>query len=325
MDIWHDLEDIPADCGPAVITIGVFDGVHRGHRRLIGAAVRQARHLGLPCIMMTFAPHPMSVIAPDRVPQLLGSMAERAHFANELGVNHLLALTFDKDLAALSPDDFVQHILVERLGAAAVVVGENFTYGHKAAGETETLKESGKQLGFDVDVIPLLAEDGHVLSSSFIRSCLSEGRVDEAAWALGRPFSVTSEIERGAGRGGRELGYPTANLYIDESRATPRDGVYAGWLTVIDNGEIDGDMSPGHRYPAAISVGNNPTFDDPRRSVEAFVLDHEADLYGREATVEFTEFVRPVVAFNSVDELIAGIDHDVKVTRERLGIAPSDA
>ncbi|MCK7636821.1 bifunctional riboflavin kinase/FAD synthetase [Corynebacterium sp. P7202] len=318
MDIWHGLEKIPTDLDGSVVTIGVFDGVHRGHRRLIAAATRRARECGLPSVLMTFDPHPMAVFAPDRLPPMLGTVATRADLARELGVDHMLVVPFTVDMAKQSPGEFVRGVLVDRLRADTVVVGENFTFGHRASGNTDTLRELGERHGIRVDVRELLTEDGITISSSVIRRLLREGDVARANWALGRPFRLSGEVVRGAGRGGRELGYPTANLYFPESVAVPADGVYCGWFTLCDDpaaGPVDGDMETGVRYVTAISVGTNPTFGDERRSVEAFVLDREADLYGRHCAVDFIEHLRGMEKFDGVDELLTAMDRDVRRTR----------
>ncbi|MCX7537258.1 bifunctional riboflavin kinase/FAD synthetase [Corynebacterium sp. P5875] len=318
MDIWHGLEQIPADLEGSVVTIGVFDGVHRGHRRLIGAATRRARELGVPAVLMTFDPHPMSVFAPEKLPPRLGTVTTRADLARELGVDHMLIVPFTASMAKQSPADFVDRVLAGKLKAVAVVVGENFTFGYRAAGNTGTLRELGSVHGIEVDVQDLLTDEGTTISSSVIRGLLRDGDVARANWALGRPFRLSGEVVRGAGRGGRELGYPTANLYFPDTVAVPADGVYCGWFTVTedpDAGPVDGDMVPGIRYITAISVGTNPTFGDERRSVEAFVLDREADLYGRHCEIEFIEHLRGMEKFDGVDDLLTAMDRDVRRTR----------
>ncbi|APT84950.1 riboflavin kinase [Corynebacterium aquilae DSM 44791] len=315
----QDIQDNAPELTASVVTIGMFDGIHRGHQRLITTAIERAQALDLPVVMVTFEPHPLSVVRPDKVPPMISTFADRADRAEALGVDHILALTFDREFAAMSPAEFARVVLHDALHAKAVAVGENFTFGHKAAGTTDTLRELGQQLGFDVDVVELLAEDGTVLSSSVTRQYLKEGDVAAAAHVLGRPFSVHSHVARGAGRGGRELGYPTANLYFPDNVAIPADGVYCGWFT-IDDEPPTGDMVPGVRYPTAISVGTNPTFGDERRSVEAFVLDREADLYDRAVTVEFVERLRGMEKFNGVQDLLDAMERDVARTREILGV-----
>lgn len=309
---------MPADLGRSVVTIGVFDGVHRGHRALITEARAAANKHSAPCVVMTFDPHPLAVLRPDRMPPMLGSLASRADLAEDLGVDHMLAVRFTHELAAQTPEEFFTQVLMGRLKAATVIVGDNFTFGHRASGTTETLLELGARYGVEVRVLPLVAEDGTTISSTVIRGLLTAGNVRRANWGLGRNFSVAGEVCRGAGRGGRELGYPTANLYFPDTVALPADGVYCGWFTILDDAPVAGDMRPHQRYMTAVSVGTNPTFGDERRSMEAFVLDQEADLYGRFCAVEFVERLRGMVKFDSVDELLDAMGRDVARAREIL-------
>ena len=323
MDILRGLSSVPdsfAETG-TVVTIGVFDGVHRGHQLLISKAVGTARELGVPCVVMTFDPHPVTIFAPEHAPRALMPLDERARHIAELGVDALLVIDFREELAGLTPAEYMDDVLVSALGAKHVLVGENFTFGRDAAGTATDMAQLGEQAGVDVTIVKLLGEGEVRICSTAIRDHLSGGDVALATDFMGRPFSVIAPIERGAGRGGKELGYPTANQYASDTSAVPADGVYAGWLTIIDDGEIEGDMQPGVRYPAAISVGTNPTFGDARRSVESFVLDRDADLYGRMARVEFVGKVRDMVKFNSVDELLDNMASDVETTREILGVA----
>lgn len=318
MDIWQGLQDIPQDFQESVVTIGVFDGVHRGHQKLIDAATTLGHELGAPSVLLTFNPHPLAILRPDRMPPMLGTVKERADLAAALGVDHMLALSFNVDMARLSPEEFFVQILVQTLHAKAVVVGENFSFGHKAAGTTQTLRELGEKYQVKIQIVELLAEDGTVLCSTLIRQCLANGEIAEANHILGRRYSLKGEVARGAGRGGRELGFPTANLYFPLSTALPADGVYAGWVKVVSSAPIDGDMVQGVRYPAAISVGLNPTFDDARRSVESFVLDRDADLYGHTIIVEFVSRIRGMEKFTSVEQLLEAIADDVEQTRTIL-------
>ena len=321
MDILRGLSSVPdsfAETG-TVVTIGVFDGVHRGHQLLISKAVATARELGVPCVVMTFDPHPVTIFAPERAPRALMPLDERARHIADLGVDELVVIDFREELAGLTPAEYMDDVLVSTLGAKHVMVGENFTFGRDAAGTATDMAQLGERAGVDVTIVKLLGEGEVRICSTAIRDHLSGGDVALATDFMGRPFSVIAPIERGAGRGGRELGYPTANQYASDTSAVPADGVYAGWLTIIDDGEIDGDMEPGVRYPAAISVGTNPTFGDARRSVESFVLDRDADLYGRMARVEFVEKVRDMLKFNSVDELLEHMSRDVSRTRDILG------
>ena len=320
--VLRGLSDIPAEFGSSggtVVTIGVFDGVHRGHQLLISQAVQQARELGVPSVVMTFDPHPRTIFAPESAPPQLMPFAQRAEQIAALGVDYLLVIDFRKEVAGLSPQAYVEEVLVGALHARHVLVGENFTFGADAAGTAQTMLQLCDECGVAVTVVQLLGDDeGHICSTA-IRNQLAQGKIADAREYIGRDFSVVAPVERGAGRGGRELGYPTANQYVPESAALPGDGVYAGWFTVIDNGALEGDMEPGVAYPAAISVGTNPTFGDERRSVESYVLDREADLYERLARVEFVAKVRDMVKFDSVDELLENMSRDVTRVREILG------
>ena len=322
MDILRGLASVPdsfAETG-TVVTIGVFDGVHRGHQLLISKAVETARGSGAPCVVMTFDPHPVTIFAPNRAPRALMPLEERARHIADLGVDALLVIDLRREIGGLTPTQYMNEVLVDTLHARHVLVGENFTFGRDAAGTATTMAQLGERAGVDVSVVTLLGDGDVRICSTAIRDHLSGGNVDLATDFMGRPFSVIAPIERGAGRGGKELGYPTANQYASDTAAVPADGVYAGWLTIIDDGDIRGDMEPGVRYPAAISVGTNPTFGDARRSVESFVLDRDADLYGRMARVEFVGKVRDMVKFTSVDELLDNMARDVETTREILGV-----
>lgn len=323
VDILRGLDEVPEGFGQpdgTVVTIGVFDGVHRGHQLLISNAVEEAKRLGVPSVVMTFDPHPVAVFAPEQAPDALVSLEERARLIETLGVDYLLVIDFREELAGDSPEEYVTQTLLGRLNARRVVVGENFTFGRGAAGTAQTMADLGRDHCFDVTIVGLLDDGGVRICSSAIREQLAEGNIDVARDYMGRPFAVTAPVERGAGRGGRELGYPTANQYVEDITALPADGVYAGWVSILGAEPIDGDMKPGVRYPAAISVGTNPTFSDDRRSVESFILDREADLYGRTARVEFVGKVRDMVKFDSINELLEHMARDVARTREILQV-----
>ena len=300
-----------------MVTIGVFDGVHRGHAQLISAATSAARERGVPSVLMTFDPHPAEVVRPGSHPPQLTTLTRRAELAEELGIDVFCVMPFTPALAARSPKDFAHDVLVESLHAAEVVVGSNFTFGKKAAGDVAKLRELGGKFGFEVQDVSLFGEHAVTFSSTYIRSCVAAGDVELAAEALGRPHRVEGVVVRGDGRG-RELGYPTANVAPPMHAAIPADGVYAAWFTVLGAGPVVGQVEPGERYQAAVSVGTNPTFGDTRRSVESYILDRDADLYGRMARVEFVDKVRDMVKFNSVDELLENMARDVARTREIL-------
>lgn len=325
MKILRGLSEVAGGLAAAdgtVVTIGVFDGVHKGHQLLISTAVDVARELGVPSVVMTFEPHPRTIFAPESAPAVLLTLEERARVIADLGVDYLLVIDFREELAGDTPQAYVDDVLVGLLDARHVVVGENFTFGRDAAGTAQTMVELGEARGVDVTVVGLLADGGARISSTAIRGELAGGNIAVATDFMGRPFAVVAPVERGAGRGGRELGYPTANQYVPDTAALPGDGVYAGWLTIVDgdeHGPLNGDMEPGVRYPAAISVGTNPTFGDERRSVESFVLDRDADLYDRMARVEFVAKVRDMAKFESVDELLEHMRRDVATVRDILG------
>ncbi|MET9200733.1 bifunctional riboflavin kinase/FAD synthetase [Gordonia sp. NPDC003585] len=314
---WRGLDDIPADWGRCVVTIGVFDGVHRGHAQLISAATTAARERGVPSVLMTFDPHPAEVVRPGSHPPQLTTLTRRAELAEELGIDVFCVMPFTPELASRSPKDFAHDVLVESLHAADVVVGANFTFGRKAAGDVAKLTELGAKFGFEVQAISLFGEHAVTFSSTYIRSCVAAGDVDAAAEALGRPHRVEGVVVRGDGRG-RELGFPTANVAPPMYAAIPADGVYAAWFTVLGAGPVVGQVAPGERYQAAVSVGTNPTFSGRTRTVEAFVLDASADLYGQHVAVDFVSRIRAMEAYSSVDALIDAIAADVDKTRAIL-------
>lgn len=322
MIIWHGTGEIQDFCDASIVTIGVFDGVHRGHQRLINAAVALAREENVPSIMVTFDPHPRQVFAPETAPAMLTTPAQRERMSSALGIDATLVIDFNRELAGMSPEEYFRSLLVESLHARHIVVGSNFTFGANAAGTAQTMVELGKKYAVEVTIVDLLIDDSEQISSTNIRSHLASGNIGRANWALGRTYSLTGEIVRGAGRGGKELGYPTANQYFPDSVVVPADGVYAGWFVVEGDVFVHGDIKPGMAHPAAISVGTNPTFGDARRSVESFVLDRDSDLYGRIATVYFVDKVRDMEKFNSVDDLLHYMARDVEKTRAILTQAP---
>lgn len=318
MDIWYGTAEVPADLNNSAVTIGVFDGVHRGHQKLINATVSKARSVGAKAVMVTFDPHPVSVFLPRRAPLGITTLAERFALAEIYGIDAVLVIDFTKELFGISPEKYVEFLLEDTLHAAHVVVGANFTFGENAAGTADSLMNIC-QSRMSVEVIDLLDDEGVRISSTTVRDYLSQGDVARANWALGRHFSVSGPVVRGAGRGGKELGFPTANQYFHDTVALPADGVYAGWLTIIPTGApVSGNMEPGIAYAAAISVGTNPTFGDEQRSVESFVLDREADLYGHDVQVEFVDHVRDMEKFDSVEQLLEVMAKDVLKTREVL-------
>ncbi len=318
---WRGVAATPADLGRTVVTVGMYDGVHRGHQQLIGTAVARARALGRPCVLVTFDPHPSEVVRPGSHPAILTSLDRKAELVAGLGVDGMCVVPFTAAFSRLTPEEFAHGVLVEDLHAAAVVVGENFSYGHKAAGNVATLTQEGRRFGFAVEGIPLAGDssaDGEVtISSTYIRACVAAGDMESAARALGRPHRVDGVVVRGDRRG-RELGYPTANVESPPYTAIPADGVYAGALVTRDPSGATLDSAP-----AAISVGTNPTFQGSRRTVEAHVLDFSGDLYGEHVGVEFVSRLRPMTSFPDVEALVAAMAHDVADTRAVLGLPPA--
>ena len=303
VQLWRSLEEIPDGFGPSVVVIGNFDGVHLGHQHVLATA-RDAAD-GRPVVAITFDPHPMAVLRPEHAPSMLTTLETRAPLLAAAGADAVFALPFSREMASWSPDEFIDRVLVEALDAAVVVVGANFRFGSRAAGDVASLREHG---GFEVVAVAL--EGGpQVWSSTYVRQCLAAGDVEGASEALGRPYAVTGTVVVGDRRG-RELGFPTANVPVGEL-ATPADGVYAGWLTRTDTGD---------RYPAAISVGTNPTFAGQReRRVEAYCLDRDdLELYGVEVVVAFEARIRGMVAYTSVEALVEQMDHDVERARGLL-------
>ncbi|WAZ24493.1 bifunctional riboflavin kinase/FAD synthetase [Streptomyces cinnabarinus] len=314
MQRWRGLEDIPQDWGRSVVTIGSYDGVHRGHQLIIQHTVDRARELGLPAVVVTFDPHPKEVLRPGTHPPLLAPHHRRAELMADLGVDAVLVLPFTTEFSNLSPADFIVKVLIDKLRAKAVVEGPNFRFGHRAAGDVVFLAELGKTYDFEVEVVDLFvsgeAGGGQPFSSTLTRRLVGEGDVEGAMEILGRPHRVEGVVVRGAQRG-RELGVPTANVETLPHTAIPADGVYAGWL-----------HAQGEMMPSAISVGTNPTFDGTERTVEAHVIDRVGlDLYGLHVAVDFLAYVRGQVKFDSLDALIERMGEDIKVSRELTAAA----
>lgn len=304
MNVYRSLAEVPATIKPTALTIGVFDGVHRGHQALMRTVVERAHELGATPVVVTFDRHPLEVIAPGKEPPLLTTLDQRARAMADVGIQALVVLPFDDALRHLAPEDFVREILVERLGAIHVVIGANFRFGHMQAGTIETLSDLGHRFGFATTIFALQMGEDEIVSSSMIRRHLAAGEVEKAAEELTRPFTLTGSVERGASRG-KGLGFPTANLKIPARMLLPAIGVYAGW-TVID----------GVRYAVATNVGVNPTFGDRIDPiVEVHIIDFDGDLYGQTLEVAFTHRLRDEMRFDSVDDLVTQMKSDVERAR----------
>jgi riboflavin kinase/FMN adenylyltransferase len=316
VQLWRGLDAVPTGWGRCVVTIGIFDGMHRGHADIISRAVAAAESRGLPCVLLTFVPHPSEVVRPGSHPPILTTVTRRAELAANLGIDVFCVLPFTLEFSHLGPAEFVHEAIVERLHAAQVVVGDNFRFGHKAAGDIDTLATLGQRFGFSAQGIELLRDGETVISATYVRSCVEAGDMELAQAALGRPHRLDGVVEQGDHRG-RELGFPTANLGVDRYAAVPADGVYAGRVVRLDEwGQTVKDDPLGD---AAISVGTNPTFDGQQRRVEAFILDFDGDLYGHHLGVEFSHRLRGMVRFDGVEPLVAQMAEDVERTRAVMG------
>lgn len=331
MYYWKDLAEVPDGFGPSVVTIGNFDGVHQGHQQVLGQLIEAARKIDSAAVAVTFEPHPAQVHRPDTAPELIMGLEDRLETLEATGLDGVLVMHYTLELAAQTPEEFVRSVFVESLGAAKVFIGHDVRFGKDNSGDLATMQQLGSQYGFDVVVIDEFgtaatgAEVGAIsqdsesanrrCSSTWLRELLTAGDVKTAERVLGRPHRVRGEVVRGAARG-RALGFPTANL---SSRATgfiPADGVYAGWMT----------DAAQRRWPAAISVGSNPTFEDVPRQVEAHVIGRpeeapeDFDLYGQMVVVEFIDRLRGMVAYRGPEALVGQMRLDVVRTREVLGI-----
>ena len=317
MQRWNDLTEVPEGFGPSVVTLGNFDGVHAGHRVVLGRVVEAARGAGARSVVVTFDPHPLQVLYPDTAPALITGLEQRLALIEATGVDAVLVMAFTHELARWSPERFVTEVFVKALGASAIVVGHDTRFGHRNSGDVSTLAELGAAHGFVVEVVDDLAPD-HAprrSSSSWARELLAQGDVAGAAAVLGRPHRLSGEVVHGDHRG-RELGYPTANLEPHSEGLVPADGVYAGWMLRTTLADDD----PDRLLPAAVSIGTNPTFDGTGRRVEAYVLDRtDLDLYGETVSLELVTRLRPTLRFDGVDALVDQMQRDVAQCRELLG------
>jgi riboflavin kinase/FMN adenylyltransferase len=307
MEVLRGVEVLPLPPRPAAVTVGMFDGVHRGHQAVIGRTVEEARARGIAAVAVTFDRHPKEVLTHGHEPRLLTTLERKISLIEELGIDVLLVLQFTLEFSKTSPDDFVRRFLAESVHAAHVVLGANFRFGHRAEGDLELLRREGPAHGFTAEGVDLLEIDGRRVSSSSIRQALAEGDLEWPRTALGRRFALDGRVVRGAGRG-TGLGWPTANLETHPRIQLPAVGVYAGVGIVADE-----------RHVAAINVGSNPTFGEEPVHVEAFLLDYEGDLVGRDVSIEFWGRLRDEVRFESAEELSEQIADDVRRTRELVG------
>ena len=324
MEVWYGAEQVPASLsapgGPGtVVTMGIFDGVHRGHQAVLGRVVELSHELARDgerplAVAVTFDPHPRSVHQPEADLPLIASLTDRLASLGDLGLDAVLVITYTLDFAAQSPQDFVRTWLEELLGARAVVVGDDVRFGWHNSGDAATLEQIGRQDGFEVEIVSTIRSDeGRRWSSTWIRQCLKDGNMRQVSRVLGRPHRLRGVVVRGLRRG-RELGFPTANLEAATAGVVPPDGVYAGWL--IRGCADEGDVQ---RLPAAISIGTNPTF--LAVEIEAHVLGRaDLNLYGEEVGVELVERLRPMLAFDGLDALLVQMRADIEDTARILDV-----
>ncbi len=306
MRIYNDYRECRFPARSRVLAIGNFDGVHLGHRSLLQLAVDCARRRRLASAVLTFRPHPVKLLFPERRVFLITSEERRARLIGECGVDELVIAPFDHRFADLTAERFVAEVLVEHLGAAVVVVGENYAFGRNREGTIDRLRAFGKEYGFSVVVAPPFRLDGELVSSTKIREAIMRGEIARAAKFLGRPCAISGRVVRGKGRG-KGLGFPTANL-VSEVELYPREGVYAVWVEVR-----------GKRYPGVVNIGHNPTFGDTGLTVEAHILDFSGDLYDQEIKVIFVAYLRSEEKCSSLEELCRLIAADVEKARKILG------
>jgi riboflavin kinase / FMN adenylyltransferase len=317
VQIFESLSAVPPSFGPSAVAIGKFDGMHAGHQSVLAELRLEAALSGLTSVALTFDRHPLSLLRPELCPNPLISNAQKLQLIEKAGIDAALMLSFDKPFSELTPREFVQTILSEAVHTKSVLVGADFRFGVRGSGTVEILAELGREYGFSVrtvhDVLPVgLEEAGRRASSTWIRELLDSGQVADAARLLGRLPTVRAVVVGGAERG-RKLGYPTANLSREIEGYVPADGVYAAKITIH-----------GDQFGAAVSVGNNPTFDGvPDKQVEAHVLDQKLDLYGKVVELGFVDYIRPMKKFPDAAALVAQMAIDDVRIREVLGIAES--
>ena len=319
MEVIRDLSGCPRPPGGTAVTIGAYDGVHLGHRAVIGEVRRRADEAGLRSAVVTFDRHPASVVRPESAPRLLTDLDQKLELLAATGIDYCLVVTFDEARSHEPADDFVREVLVGCLAARLVVVGDDFHFGHKRSGNVDLLRVMGADLGFEVDGLALVDAEGHPapaearVSSTRIRHALVEGDLALANAMLGRLHEVRGMVAHGDHRG-RELGFPTANVSVPGDILLPADGIYAGWL----------ERAGGDVLPAAISLGRRPTFyvEAHASLLEAHVLDFDGDLYGEHVKVRFDSWLRGEVRFGSVEALIEQMARDCDSARRVLGVLP---
>ena len=295
---------------PHAVAVGVFDGVHRGHQRILERARERARREGAGFAVVTFEPHPDAVLGKATPQPPLTPIGEKRELFERAGADRVEVLHFDRVMAGMEPEDFVRRYLIDGLGLVHLTAGQDFALGKNRKGTMAYLADLGARWGFSVEAVPLLLDPDGPVSSTRIRQFLGAGRVEDAARLLGRPYRLEAQVVRGQGVG-RDLGFPTANLELLEHQMMPADGIYAVWVTTPD----------GARRQGAMSIGKRPTMGDVPHAVEVFVLDYEGELVARPLVVDFVSWIREEKRFASRDELSRAIAADVIAVRQRLAEA----
>lgn len=308
MKTFHSLDDIRSPFDNAVVTIGNFDGVHLGHREIFRTVRKKAQEIGGTSVVVTFVPHPLKVLAPEKAPLLINTPDEKELFIAASGIDALVSIPFTREFSAIPPEDFVKEILVEKIGLKHLVIGYDYAFGRNRRGNIDLLRRMGGELGFGVTMLDPIGSGGTVFSSSAVRSLIAAGKVEEIVSLLGRHFSLGGRVVHGHQRG-KGLGFPTANI-ATEKELLPGPGVYAVKVKIGDG-----------VYDGACNIGTNPTFNDNAISIEAFLFDFEGDLYGREIRVYFIERLRDERRFPGPEALVAQIAEDVARARAILGSA----
>ncbi len=318
MEVIHGLEACPSPESGTALTIGAYDGVHRGHRAVIKEVRRHAQERELQSAVVTFDPHPARVVRPESAPLMLTTLEQKLELLDETGIDFVLVLPFDEERAKEKPAEFVQNVLVDCMSARIVVVGDDFHFGYRRTGNVAYLEEAGSELGFEVTGMMLVGVDGEAarddtqVSSTAIRRALVAGDIEAAAEMLGRPFELRGGVAEGDRRA-NQIGFPTANVAIPNDMLLPADGVYAGWYERPDNSV----------HPTVMNLGKRPTFydDAPHSLLECHLIGFEGDLYGEEAKVRFTNRLRSEAKFDGIDELKAQIAKDLEGAKRALGVS----
>ncbi|MCK8600621.1 bifunctional riboflavin kinase/FAD synthetase [Desulfoferrobacter suflitae] len=310
MEVFCGIDQINRPLRNPVLTIGNFDGVHLGHQTLFDRVKHRAQDLGGESVVMTFHPHPLEVLSPGNGPVFITEHARKLRLIESCGIDIAIVIPFSREFARMSAQQFVKRILVEKIGVKALVVGYDYKFGHGREGDIEFLRNLGKKYAFDVEAVTGIKMDGKVVSSTAIRQCIQQGQLKEANVLLGRPYEISGAVVKGRDRGGRVLGFPTANIRLS-CQAPPKTGVYAVRV------EIDGKT-----YGGAANLGYNPTFGDTDLSLEVHIFDFNQDLYGKEITVQFVDRLRDEQRFAGPEELAVQIHRDIQTAREILTAAP---